>query len=60
MVILRLVLVLTLVVLGALVLAWIFTRDRRYLNWASRGLRFIFVFLVLASLFYIIERLVLI
>ncbi|MGO9444439.1 MAG: hypothetical protein ACLPXB_06615 [Thiobacillaceae bacterium] len=60
MVILRLVLVLTLVVLGALVLAWIFTRDRRYLNWASRALRFIFVFLVLASLFYIIERLVLI
>jgi hypothetical protein len=60
MVILRLVLVLTLASLAGMVLAWVFTKDRRYLNWAVRGLRFLFVFLVLAALFYIIERLVLI
>jgi len=60
MVVLRLILVLTLAGLAGLVLAWALTKDRRYLNWASRGLRFLFVFLVIAALLFIIERLVLI
>ncbi len=60
MVVLRLLLVLTLGVVGSLVLAWVFTRDRRYLDWAMRGLRFLFVFVLIAAMLYIIERLVLI
>ncbi|MGA7178822.1 MAG: hypothetical protein WBX11_04440 [Thiobacillaceae bacterium] len=60
MVILRLILVLTLAGIGGLVLAWVFTKDRRYLNWAGRALRFLFVFLVIAAVLFIIERLVLI
>jgi Na+-driven multidrug efflux pump len=60
MVVLRLILVLTLAVLGGLVLAWAFTKDKRYLNWASRGLRFLFVFLVITAVLFIIERLILI
>ena len=46
--------------MGGLVLAWVFTPDRRYLNWAMRGLRFLFVFVLIAAMLYVIERLVLI
>jgi hypothetical protein len=60
MVVLRLVLVLTLAVVGGLVLAWAFTRDRRYLDWAMRSLRFLFIFVLIAAMLYVIERLVLI
>ena len=60
MVILRLILVLALASFGGLVLAWVFTRDRRYLNWASRGLLFLFIFVLIAAVLFIIERLVLI
>jgi hypothetical protein len=60
MVVLRLLLVLTLAGVGGLVLAWAFTKDRRYLDWAMRGLRFLFIFAVIAAMLFIIERLVLI
>lgn len=60
MVILRLLLVLTLAIVGGLVLAWVFTKDRRYLDWAMRGLRFLFIFVLIAMMLYVIERLVLI
>ncbi|MGA9991685.1 MAG: hypothetical protein WBP86_05045 [Thiobacillaceae bacterium] len=60
MVILRLLLVLTLGVVGSLVLAWVFTRERRYLDRAMRGLRFLFIFVLIAAMLYVIERLVLI
>lgn len=60
MVILRLLLVLTLAIVGGLVLTWAFTKDRRYLDWAMRGLRFLFIFVLIAAMLYVIERLVLI
>lgn len=60
MVILRLLLVLTLAIVGGLVLTWVFTKDRRYLDWAMRGLRFLFIFVLIAAMLYVIERLVLI
>lgn len=60
MIVLRLLLVLSLAVIAGLVLAWLFTRDAKYLRIAARILRFIVVLGVVVALVYVVERLLLI
>jgi hypothetical protein len=60
MIVLRLLLVLSLAVMAGLVLAWLFTKDAKYLRIAARILRFMVVLGVVVALIYIAERLVLI
>jgi Na+-driven multidrug efflux pump len=60
MIVLRLLLVLSLAVIAGLVLAWLFTKDAKYLRIASRILRFIVVLGVVVALVYVVERLLLI
>ncbi len=59
MVVLRLILVLGLAVLAGLVLAWLFTRDGKYLQIAGRIVRFILVLAVVVALVFVAERVVL-
>jgi hypothetical protein len=57
MLVLRLVGALVLITIGvALVLYW-FTRNRRYLTFASRVFQFAFIFLLLFLVLYALERL---
>jgi hypothetical protein len=58
--VLRLILVLSLIVLAALVLAWMFTKDKKYLRIAGRIVRFLIVLGVVMALVFIAERLILI
>jgi hypothetical protein len=60
MIVLRLILVLALAVLAGLVLAWLFTRNRKYLRIAGRIVRFLIVLGVVMALVFIAERLILI
>lgn len=60
MIVLRLLLVLSLAGIAGLVLAWLFTRDAKYLRIAARILRFIVVLGVVVALIYVVERLLLI
>lgn len=60
MIVLRLILVLSLALLAGLVLAWLFTRDRKYLRIAGRIVRFLVVLGVVVALIYVAERLILI
>lgn len=60
MIVLRLILVLALAGIAGLVLAWLFTKDRKYLRIAGRILRFVFVLAVIVALIFVAERLVLI
>ena len=59
MVVLRLILVLSLAVMAGLVLAWLYTRDGKYLRFAGRITRFLIVLGVAVALIYIAERVVL-
>jgi len=59
MIVLRLILVLGLAVLAGLVLAWLFTRDAKYLRIAGRIVRFIVVLAVVVALVFIAERVIL-
>jgi hypothetical protein len=59
MIILRLILVLGLAALAGLVLAWLFTRDKKYLQIAGRIVRFIVVLAVVVALVFIAERVIL-
>lgn len=59
MIILRLILVLGLAALAGLVLAWLFTRDAKYLRIAARIVRFIVVLAVVVALVFIAERVIL-
>lgn len=59
MIALRLVVVAVLVAIVALALAWLFTKDAKYLRLSRRVLYFAFVVGVISALFYIVERLVL-
>lgn len=59
MVVLRLILVLGLAALAGLVLAWLFTRDGKYLQIAGRIVRFILVLAVVVALVFVAERVVL-
>ncbi len=60
MIVLRLLLVLSLAVIAGLVLAWLFTKDAKYLRIAARILRFIVVLGVVVALVYVAERLLLV
>jgi len=57
--VLRLILVLSLIVLAGLGLAWMLTKDRKYLRIAGRILRFLVVLGVVMALVFIAERLIL-
>jgi hypothetical protein len=59
MIVLRLVLVLGLAVLAGLALAWMFTRDRKYLRIAGRIVRFLIVLAVVVALVFVAERVIL-
>lgn len=56
----RLAGLLLLVALAVLAGAWLFTRDRRYLDWARRLLRFSVVFAMVLMALYVAERLLLV
>jgi hypothetical protein len=60
MVVLRLVGVLVLIGLGACVLLFLVTRNRRYLAFAWRVLQFAFIFLIAFMALYVLERVVLV
>ena len=60
MVVLRLVGVLVLIALGACVLLFLITRNRRYLTFAWRVLQFAFIFLIAFMALYVLERVVLV
>ena len=57
--VLRLILVLSLIVLAGLGLAWMLTKDRKYLRIADRIFRFLVVLGVVMALVFIAERLIL-
>ena len=55
----RLILVFALIVLAGLALAWMFTREGKYLRIAGGILRFLLVLVVVIALVFVAERLVL-
>ena len=59
MIVLRLILVLGLAALAGLALAWLFTRDKKYLQIAGRIVRFLVVLAVVVALVFVAERIVL-
>lgn len=59
MIVIRLLIVALLIAVAASALAWVFTGNRRYLQWIGRILRFALVAGVLLALLYVVERLVL-
>ncbi len=59
MIVLRLLLVLALIGIAGLALAWLFTRDRKYLHYAGRIVRFLVVLAVVVALVFIAERVIL-
>lgn len=56
MIVIRLLIVALLIAVAASALAWLFTGNRKYLQWIGRILRFALVIGVLAALFYVVER----
>ena len=59
MFVLRLVLLLSALFFGGLLLAFLFTRDRRYLRIAWLGMQMLLALLVAFGLFYVFERVLL-
>lgn len=59
MIVIRLLVVVVLIAIGALALAWLYTRDAKYLNYIRHVLRFAFMVGVVSALFYLLERVVL-
>ena len=59
MIVLRLILVLSLAVIAGLGLAWLFTRDPKYLRMISRTVRFVIVLLIVIGLVFVAERVIL-
>lgn len=59
MIALRLLLVLALIGIAGLTLAWLFTRDKKYLRYAGRIVRFIIVLAVVLALVFVAERVIL-
>lgn len=59
MIALRLVIVGVLVAIIALALAWLITRDAKYLSWMRRVLYFALVVGLISALLYVLERVVL-
>jgi hypothetical protein len=60
MVFLRLIGILVLIVVGAALIMYLFTRNRRYLHFAWRVIQLAIVFLMVFMALYILERLVLV
>lgn len=59
MIVIRLMIVAVLIAIGALALAWLFTRDAKYLAYVRRVLRFAIIVGFISALFYLLERVVL-
>ena len=59
MIALRLIIVAVLIVIVALALAWLITRDAKYLSWIRRVLYFALIVGMITALLYVIERVVL-
>lgn len=59
MIVIRLMLVAVLIAIVGLALAWLITRDAKYLGYMSRVLSFALISGVLTALVYVIERVVL-
>lgn len=59
MIVLRLILVLGLAVIAGLALAWLFTRDAKYLRIISRIVRFLIVLAVVVAIVFVTERVIL-
>jgi hypothetical protein len=55
----RIVLVASALLLGGLVVAWMITRDRKYLRIAARSLLWVLVLGVVLGLLYVFERVLL-
>lgn len=60
MIVLRLILVLGLIGIAGLVLAWLLSGNRKYLQWATFVLRVLLMLGVIVALVFIAERLILI
>jgi hypothetical protein len=59
MIVIRLLIVVLLVAVGALGLAWLFTGNRKYLGTMLRVLRFALVVGLITALLFVVERVVL-
>lgn len=59
MIALRLIIVGVLIVVVALALAWLVTRDAKYLSWIRRVLYFALIVGLISAMLYVVERLVL-
>ena len=59
MIALRLIIVGVLIVVVALALAWLITRDAKYLSWLRRVLYFALIVGLISAILYVVERLVL-
>jgi hypothetical protein len=59
MIVIRLIIVALLIAVAALGLAWLFTRNPKYLGYIGRVLRFALMVGVVAALLYLVERVVL-
>lgn len=59
MIVIRFVMVLVLVAIVSLTLAWLVTRNAKYLSYLKRVLFFTIILGLIAGAFYIIERVVL-
>jgi hypothetical protein len=59
MIVVRLLVVAFGIGLVALLLAWLFTGQRKYLGYAGRLFQFALVVAVIAALFFVVERMVL-
>lgn len=59
MIVFRLIIVAVLIAIGALGLAWLFTRDAKYLGYMRGVLRFVLMVGIISALFYLVERIVL-
>ena len=60
MLVLRFVGALACITIGAALVAYLFTRNRRYITFAWRVFQFAFVFLLVFLALYVLERLVLV
>jgi hypothetical protein len=59
MIVIRLIIVALLIAVAALGLAWLFTRNPKYLGYIGRVLRFALMVGAVAALLYVVERVVL-
>lgn len=60
MIVLRIAGFLALITIGASLVMYLFTRDRRYVKFAWRVIQLAFIFLIVFMVFYVLERLVLV